>query len=138
MTRKRKFKVMNDHLTLVSRHKKLSFPLRISSVNVTKSAVSSGFLWIWSDLLKKSLMENSFFMQCITQVYLEYWSKKQCFKLTECYNNRKFFISFMKIGHGFNPLTTSVPPSYRNQSMLLQSKSIDWFLYYWEHWSLMG
>ena len=33
MTRKRKFKVMNDHLTLVSRHKKLSFPLRISSVN---------------------------------------------------------------------------------------------------------
>ena len=36
-------------------HKKWSFPFRISSVNVTKSAVS---LRIWSHLLKKSIMEN--------------------------------------------------------------------------------
>ena len=36
-------------------HKKWSFPLRISSVNVTK------FLRIWSNLLKKSLRENFIF-----------------------------------------------------------------------------
>ena len=36
-----------------SLHKKWSFPLRISTVNVTKSAV---LLRIWSHLLKKSLM----------------------------------------------------------------------------------
>ena len=35
---------------------KMKFPLRISPVNVTKSAVS--FLRIWSYLLEKSLMEN--------------------------------------------------------------------------------
>ena len=34
-------------------HKKWSFPLRISSVNVAKF-----FLWIWSHLLKICLMEN--------------------------------------------------------------------------------
>ena len=39
-------------------HKKWSFPLKISSVNVTKSA---SFLRIWSHLLKKSLMENFIF-----------------------------------------------------------------------------
>ena len=36
-------------------HKKWGFPLRISSVNVTKSAC---------ELLKKSLMENFIFVQC--------------------------------------------------------------------------
>ena len=34
------------------------FPLRISSLNMTKSAAS------WSHLLKKSLMENLIFVQC--------------------------------------------------------------------------
>ena len=29
-------------------------------------------------------------------------------------------------------------PSYRNQSIDLQSKLIDWFLYDGEHWSLIG
>ena len=43
---------------VVSLHKKWSFPLRISLVNVTKS-------WIWSHLLKKSLMENSIFCAVI-------------------------------------------------------------------------
>ena len=38
-----------------SLHKKWSFPLRISSVNVAKSAGNCGF---WSHLLKKSLMES--------------------------------------------------------------------------------
>ena len=38
-------------------HKKKFFPLRISSVNVTKSAVSCG----WSHLLKKFLIENYIF-----------------------------------------------------------------------------
>ena len=41
-----------------SLHKKWSFPLRISSVSVTKSAV---FMWIWSHLLKKSFIENFIF-----------------------------------------------------------------------------
>ena len=41
-----------------SLHKKWSFPLRISSVNVTKFA---SFLRIWSHLLKKSLMGNFIF-----------------------------------------------------------------------------
>ena len=39
-------------------HKKQSFPLRISSVNVTKT---SGFLQIWSHMLKKFLTENFIF-----------------------------------------------------------------------------
>ena len=42
-----------------SLHKKRSFPLRISSVNVTKSAI---FLRIWSHLLKKSSIENFIFL----------------------------------------------------------------------------
>ena len=37
----------------------------------------------------------------------------------------------------FNPLTTNTPPSYRNQSIDLQYKSIDWFLYDGEHSLLM-
>ena len=40
-------------------HKKWSFPLRISLVNVTKSAVS------WSHSLKKSLMENFIFWEVL-------------------------------------------------------------------------
>ena len=40
---------------------KVKFPLRISSVNVTKSAV---FFWIWSHL-QKSLMEN--FILCAVE-----------------------------------------------------------------------
>ena len=39
-------------------HKKWSFPVRISSVNVTQSATK---LWIWSHFLKKSLIENFIF-----------------------------------------------------------------------------
>ena len=49
-----------------SLHKKWSFPLRISSVNVTKSAV---FLRIWSHLLKKYLMENFTFVPCLSNIY---------------------------------------------------------------------
>ena len=41
-------------IVTLSLHKKLSFRLRISSLNVTKSS----FLRIWSHLLKKSLMGN--------------------------------------------------------------------------------
>ena len=50
-------------------HKKSSFSLRISSVNVTKSAVS---LWIWSHLLKKSLNENFSFCAVATPVVYYY------------------------------------------------------------------
>ena len=41
----------------MSRHKKRSFPLRISPVNVTRK------MRIWSNLLKESLMENLFFVK---------------------------------------------------------------------------
>ena len=44
-------------------HKKWRFPLRISSVNVTKILRK---LQIWSLLLKKSLMENFIFCAVIT------------------------------------------------------------------------
>ena len=37
-----------------------------------------------------------------------------------------------------NLLTTNGSPSYRNQSIDLHSKSIDWFLYDGEHLSLMS
>ena len=43
---------------LSSLHKKWSLPLRVYSVNVTKSV---NFLWIWSHLLKKPLTENFIF-----------------------------------------------------------------------------
>ena len=33
-----------------------------------------------------------------------------------------------------NPLTTNVPPSYGNQSIDLQCRSLDWFIYDGEHW----
>ena len=46
---------------------KWSFLLCISSVNVTKSA---GFLWIWSHLLKKSLIKNFIFLCSNT---IKYW-----------------------------------------------------------------
>ena len=39
---------------------------------------------------------------------------------------------------GLNPLTTKCSQSYRNQSTDLHCKSIHWFLYDGEHWSLMG
>ena len=45
-----------------SLHKKWSFPLRISSVNVTKSEVSSGFGHIY---WRNSYSKTSLFVQCI-------------------------------------------------------------------------
>ena len=36
------------------------------------------------------------------------------------------------------PVNDQCFPPYRNQSIDLQCKSIDWFLYDGEHWSLMG
>ena len=45
-----------------SSHKKSRFPLRISSVQVTKSAGNSGFGSIYP---KKSLIENLIFVQCL-------------------------------------------------------------------------
>ena len=54
---------MDDQRFLLTQDKKWSFPLRISPVNVTKSAVSRA---IWSHLLRKSLLETSFFVLCGT------------------------------------------------------------------------
>ena len=36
------------------------------------------------------------------------------------------------------PINDQRSPSYRNQSIDLESKSIDWFLYDGKHWPLMG
>ena len=54
-----KYKKLTVSLTIprYCTSQKISFPLRISSVNATKSAVSRK-LQIWSHLLKKSLMES--------------------------------------------------------------------------------
>ena len=52
----------------LSLHKKWSFPLRISSVSVTKSAVSCGFGHIW---WRNALWKTSFFVQCT-------WKMQQC------------------------------------------------------------
>ena len=43
-----------------------------------------------------------------------------------------FFLGLSK------PINDQCFPSHRNQPVDLQSKSIDWFLYDREHWSLMG
>ena len=50
-------------------HKKWSFPLRISSVNVNKFSGNCG---IWSDLLKKWLMENSIFCAVLSLSIIEW------------------------------------------------------------------
>ena len=55
----------NFKISQATLHKKWRFPIRISSVNVTKSAVVRRKLRIWSHLLKKSLMEN--FIFCAVQ-----------------------------------------------------------------------
>ena len=47
-------------------HKKWSFPLRISSVNVTNFF---SFLRIWSHLMKKSLMEHLIFCAVLKEKY---------------------------------------------------------------------
>ena len=47
----------------------------------------------------------------------------------------KILKNHYKKGNIGNPLTTSVP--HRTETSLL-CKSIDWFLYDGEHWSLMG
>ena len=65
--------ICRRHLKVVhySPHKRWSFPLRISSVNVTKSA-----LRIWSHLLKKSLMENFIFCAVVFVFFLGESGKK--------------------------------------------------------------
>ena len=80
-------------------HKKWSFPLRISSVNVTKSARK---LWIFSNLLKKSLMEN--FIFCAVSD----WLKRKIYcaliyfpilqrKIISCHNS--ISVNFKKLKH---------------------------------------
>ena len=63
-------KVLNSNITL---HKKWSFPLGISSVNVTKSAEK---LRIWSHLLKKSVIENFDF--CAVSAKTKRFSENLC------------------------------------------------------------
>ena len=43
----------------------------------------------------------------------------------------------MELFHYFTDVSIQTMfPSHGNQSVYLQSKSTDWFLYEWEHWSL--
>ena len=53
---------LNYHKDLVSLHKKMKFFIKdfFSKCDQIRS-----FLWIWSHFLKKSLMENFIFVQCI-------------------------------------------------------------------------
>ena len=59
----------------VSLRKKWSFPLSISSVNVTSKYDSNffRFLWIWSHLLKKFLTENLIFCAVTTLDGVYFW-----------------------------------------------------------------
>ena len=51
---------LTNSIRCILLHKKWSFPLKISTVNATKSAGNCG--WIWSHLPKKSLMERFIFL----------------------------------------------------------------------------
>ena len=58
----------------VSLHKKWSFQLRISSVNMTKPAVSSGFGHIY---WRNPLWKTSFFVQCFYPIHNVYFNDVQ-------------------------------------------------------------
>ena len=80
------------------------------------------FLGIWSHLLEKSLMENFiFFTVVMGRSWLHFITN---FGLNEVLTN-----------HDLNPQTT---PSSTNQSIDLHCKSVSWFLYDGEHWSLIS
>ena len=55
-----------------------------------------------------------------------------------CINHTDHLTHRLNVYCAFNPLTTNVPRLHRNQSIDLQYKSLDWFLYDGEQWSLMG
>ena len=67
-------------LKYISLHKKWSFPLRISSVNLTKSAVSCGFGHIY---WRNPSWKTSFFVQCLV---LLRWFDLEKIKLVYYYN----------------------------------------------------
>ena len=69
------------HQLLCSLHKKLSFPLRISSVNVTKSAVSCRFGHIYQ---RNPEWKTSFFVQWFS---CKYWETLKHFILKELTND---------------------------------------------------
>ena len=88
--------------------KRLSFPLRISSVNVTKSAVRK--LQIWSDLLKKFLLEG--FMFCalfeynfasISVLVLFYFNRYFGLRVKSTFVHPILLYSYFKLGMS-NPL----------------------------------
>ena len=56
--------MVNPPITQGALHTQNKFVLRISSVSVTKSAI----LRIWSQLMKKSLMENAIFYTVATKL----------------------------------------------------------------------
>ena len=57
-----------------------------------------------------------------------FWSKKE----------GKILITLHWYRIILNPLTTNVPHHIETSQLILHCKSIDWFLYDGEHWSLMG
>ena len=67
------FKISITLCQFITLHKKIKFSIKDF---FSKCGQICSFLWIWSHLLQKSLMENVIFMQCI--IYSKTF--KKCFK----------------------------------------------------------
>ena len=61
-------------------YKKWGLPLKISSANVAKIRSFRSFLWIWSHLLKKSLMESFIFYAMKINILLRFFLTTLCFE----------------------------------------------------------
>ena len=77
------------------------------------------FLRVWSHSLKKSVMENFIFCEVILLETNSCSITQICAVQVIYYKMRLFSLT----------LSCRRPLSYRNQSIDLQSKSMDWFLY---------
>ena len=100
--------------------KKFSFPLRISSVNVTKSAGNCVYGHIY---WRYPQWKASFFVRCDRCKIA--WSPRV---LIDNYCSIKFYCVSNKVP---SCLSNEIPvlPWYRNKSIDLQWELIDWFLY---------
>ena len=92
-------------LSFISLHKKWSFPLSISSVNVTKSAVFYGFGHIY---WRNPYWKNSFFVQCL-RVYISW---KYHFKSSTCHDALWYLFTvtrYMLWGHMRESIPGNIP-----------------------------
>ena len=95
-------------------NKKWSFPLKISSANVTKSAVSCG-LRIWSHLLKKSWMASFFVQYCRTLENIEIHFRDLEVTVFPLNKNSKNELNFKK-GREHSEYISSLKPSPQRQT----------------------